>query len=147
MLLQEGELAKRAHKHKIDWPGLVFMAAADKEPFVDVEFVTLAQHAVDMITPEAIAWATDQNLHGNQDALIKRYLKDVTGAVAVHEFVSCQVGGLMTGLQVRVGLAVDKINDEAVDYGMQLLGQVSKFEPGLFKEFGKAYVVNPAEGL
>lgn len=147
MLLPEGELTKRAKRHKIDWPGLVFMAAADQEPFVDVEFVTLAQHAVDMITPDAIAWATEQNLNGDQDALIKRYLKDVGCAVGLHEFVSVQLGGLTTGIQVRVGLAVDKIDDEAVDYGLELLGQVSKFEPGMFKEFGKSYLVSPEDGL
>lgn len=148
MLLPEGELARRANKHKIDWPGLVFQASADNEPFVDVEFVTLKQHCLDIVMVDAVEHCTDQNIHGDQDKMLQSYLFEHHREVfTLREFVSCHYHNHTQKLHVRVGINVDKIDDISEDYGLSLVEKVDDFSPGAFYEFGKLYSFKPTDLL
>ena len=137
---------KRAN-HKIDWPGLVFFGSAEHLPFVDVEFVTLKQHCIDLVLPEAIQYCAEQNISGDQESIIKAYILTHNEPMQLKEFVSCRYSSYFEKLVVEVGLNVEKIDEEAEDRGLDLLGQVEKFKHGLYQEFGNEYKFVPSESL
>ena len=147
MMMPKGELANRAQGHKIDWFSLVCFGAAEKMPFVNVEFITLQQHCVDLIIPEAIEFCAEENLDGNQDEMIKAYVKDHNDQMMLKEFVSCFLSDHDNTLYVTVGLNVSRIDDEAEKYGLELLSQVEHFGPGVYQEFGKGYYYTPWMGI
>ncbi len=145
MIVQKGELAKRAQKHKIDWPGLVFLGYADKEPFVDVEFITLQQRCLDLVIPEAIEYCAELNIDGDQESMIQAYLLKNNRPAELKEFVSCFYATHNDTLYVTVGVNVSEINDEAEEYGFELLQQVTKFESGVYQEFGNSSTFKPLD--
>ena len=146
-MMPRGELANRAQGHKIDWFNLVCFGAAEQIPFVDVEFITLQQHCVDLIIPEAIEYCAERNIDGDQESMIKAFVQQYEGHMMLAEFVSCHLDDHTNTLYVTVGLNVSRIDDEAEQYGLELLGQVEHFGPGTYQEFGKEYFHTPWLGV
>lgn len=144
-LLPEGELAKRAKKHKIDWPELVFHAAAENEAFDDVEIITLQQHCLDSIIPSAVEYCANENIRGDQDTMIAAYISKHNETVLLREFVSTHINPWLQRRYITVGVNRSKIDDDAVDHALTLLEKIKSFESGDYVEFGKSYDFIPSE--
>lgn len=146
MILSKNELAKRTSKYQIDWPELVFYAEAENEPFVDVEFVTLKRHCVDLCITEELLQLPINLAFADIDRRIEDKLKSIETAT-VYEFVDGWYNDYSKKYHVQVGINVDTIDDEAVDYGMSLLTQVEEFTSPFHVELGKPQHITSAQLL
>lgn len=136
ILFQQGELGRRIPKYKFRWPELVFLAAAEHEPFADVRIVTLYSHCEDLamqklidecqpnhpifITPDSPrtkSWVS-QNLPGK------------LSAITVREYIE------IFNSEVVVGVDADIIDDAAVDRALEMLETVEEFTVGTYFQFG-----------
>ncbi len=92
----------------INWPNLVFLAEAEREPFADVQIITLYSHCLNL--------AEEMNL----------------GLVDIEESEQVEV------FEDRVQIVVDAetVDDEAVTKALDLLTHMDNFEVGNKKEFG-----------
>ncbi len=92
----------------INWPDLVFLAEAEREPFADVQFITLYAHCLNL--------AEELDL----------------GIVRIEQAEQVQV------FEDRVLIVVDTeiIDDEAITRGLNLLTYMDNFQVGNKKEFG-----------
>ncbi len=92
----------------IDWPNLVFLAEAEREPFSDVQIITLYSHCLNLAEEMHLPLA------------------------AIQQAEQVQV------FEDRVFIVVDTetIDDEAVTRGLDLLTHMDNFKVGNKKEFG-----------
>ena len=102
-------------KNNISWPDLVFLAEAEREPFADVQIITLYSHCLNL--------AEEMNL----------------------PLVAIEQGEQVEVFQDRVQIVVDAetVDDDAVVRGLDLLTLMDNFEVGNKKEFGKRKWFSP----
>jgi hypothetical protein len=123
----------------------VFYAESEQQPFVDVEVVTLKQHCLDLIIMEVAM--REQVTDTNVDDKIRRHIYRTKEPISAREFVSGWYGNLSQTYHVQIGVNVQKINDDAVDYGMHLLSQIESFDNHLYQPFGRPWYFSPAQLL
>ena len=143
-ILPEGELAKRAKKHNINWPDLAFFASAEEEPFVDVEVITLQQHCLDNVIPDAIEFCSEQNIRGDQDTLIAAYIAEHNDPTPYREFVATHHDPYLQKMYITVGVNKSTIDDDAIDHALTLLEKIDSFNGGDYIEFGRASIFTPS---
>lgn len=93
---------------KISWPDVVFYAEADQQPFADAQFITLYSYCLEI------------------SELTGKPLNEVEAAESVEIFDT----------HIRVVIDEDKIDDEAIARGLDLLVYMDDFDVGTRKEFG-----------
>lgn len=92
----------------ISWPDLVFYAEAAREPFADVQIITLYSHCLNLAEEKGIN------------------IKRIEQAEQVQIFED----------RVLVVIDVETIDDEAVTRALDLLTYMDNFKVGNKKEFG-----------
>lgn len=100
--------APSKYQSNISWPDVVFLAEAEREPFTDVQFITLYAHCLNL------SEQTNAPLNKIEQAEQVRIYED----------------------RVVVIINVDTIDDEAIARGLDLLTHVDDFQVGGKHEFG-----------
>jgi hypothetical protein len=101
-------LKKSRPTTNISWPDVVFYAEADQQSFADAQFITLYSHCLEI--SESTGTPLDQ--------------------VKVAEHVE------VFDTYIRVVIDEDKIDDDAIAKGLDLLIYMDDFDVGTRKEFG-----------
>lgn len=123
---------------------MTFAAAADNEPFTDVEVITLKQHCRDIHTSDAFTQGVHENKINNNhpDSYLQKYFNSRTTPEVYYEFVKVRT---YPETHVIVGVDRELIDDEAIDYALTLLEQIDSFSEPSYTEFGAAVLIVPKE--
>lgn len=99
-------MKKQSSKNNISWPDVVFFAEAEREPFADVQIITLYSHCLNISEEDNIP--LDQVFAGE----FVRVFED----------------------RVVIAIDADTIDDDSIAKALDFLIQVDDFDVGTYKQ-------------
>lgn len=112
------------------------------EPAINVKFSLLKDEAVDSVYEAIVDMAAPLGLEPNEH-LIKWCAATSPSLFRYHEYVTVPTSA---DEPIKIGLAVDEIDDDAVQYGIELLSETGTSTPGT-RYVGREVIITPKEIL
>lgn len=112
---------------------ITIFAELEQEEFSEVQIITLSQHLKELALEQALKDFDRLQKPGNA----YRELHEHVNILRETKYTSAKEFVLVTQDSVQVAINKPTIDDDAIDYALSLLLQVSTFNPGDKYEFGK----------
>lgn len=125
-------MQSQSRTSNLSWPDVVFLAEAEREPFAEVQIITLYAHCLNIA--EAMLYGPFAFLGDNPVELRKKLekrIKDTLPEIQEREFVEIQED------RVLIVIDADKVDDDAVARALDLLTHIDNFEVGQTYHFGE----------
>jgi len=126
----------------LPWVDLVILAAAEKDEFSDVRFITLKSYYQDVAFQQVIDnMSCDSTIESRFFACVEKKAEPLmnSGNIQVKEFVEID-----NDLNVTMCLNVDTITDDAMTEALNILADIN-VEPNTFIEFGSDVTFHATE--
>ena len=139
LIMSKGELKKLANQKNI-LTDITLFAESEKEPFSEVQIITLNEHLNELALEQALNDFKEFPPLSDDPLVVEAMLSDHIDNLRWRIYFNAKEYVQVFEDSIQIAVNTPIIDDSAVDYALSLLIQIEKFNPGDKHEFGKRKV-------